>query len=287
MCALKKLPVILIRQNLKRLVELRYTGVKRRLGMALITWLEWRLRSLPIQPVVLAVGDEMYREYSGRYEHVHRVALPIVSTRDIIGPEEKAFPVVGDENPLRLLFVGRLDPEKGLSNFLKAVEILINSGMPVRATLVGDGPVRAELEQQSRNLGISSVVDFPGYVTHGLPLFDYYRQSDLLVMPSLSEGFPKVIPEAMAFRLPVVATTVGGIPEIIHHDENGILIPPGDPVAIADAVKRLVREPAFTGKLLDNSTELASRYTIEHWLETIVSILAPRLSSGSGKKDLP
>ncbi len=280
MVARKKIPVILIRQNIKRLVELRYSGFKRRLGLALIAYLEWKLRRIPVQPIVLAVGDEMYREFSKSFDRVFRVALPIVSRRDIVQSSKKIHPVVYDKHPLRILFVGRLDPEKGLGNLVSAVAEMRESGLPVRATLVGDGPSRKALESQAHELGIASSIELPGYVEHGTPLFNLYRNSDLFVIPSLSEGFPKVIPEAMAFRLPVVATPVGGIPEIIHHEENGLLVSPGSPQEITDAVKRLVQEPELTNRLLENATRLSDSFTIEHWLEEITKNLAPLLTAG-------
>lgn len=139
--------------------------------------------------------------------------------------------------------VCRLDePVKGITSLLQAVQRLLN--MPglghARLLLVGDGPSRCKLEDLAKVLGIADHVVFAGMrrdVEKILPLMD------LFVSPSQYEGFGIAIVEAMAAARPVVATAVGGIPEIVIRGETGILVPPGDVAELADAMCRVLTDP--------------------------------------------
>jgi glycosyltransferase involved in cell wall biosynthesis len=140
------------------------------------------------------------------------------------------------------------EPKKGLSVLLRAIRHLLNSIPPTACQLmiVGEGPALPQLQRQCVELGISSSVVFAGlhqHVEEVLPLMDIF------VMPSLYEGFGISLIEAMAARRPVVATEVGGIPEVVIHNESGLLVPPGDHMALAAAINRLMSDPTFAEKL--------------------------------------
>ncbi|WP_447964963.1 glycosyltransferase [Nitrospira sp. Ecomares 2.1] len=146
--------------------------------------------------------------------------------------------------------VARLSPEKGIHHLLHAYSVLQARGIALRLILVGDGPQRGELEALAEGLGISSSVEFMGYqenVEIFLSTFDFF------VLPSLTEGIPLSLLEAMANGLPVVATNVGGIPEIIVHQESGLLIPPGNPEDIAQALSRLIQDPGEAKRMANNA----------------------------------
>lgn len=132
-----------------------------------------------------------------------------------------------------LAVIGRLSPEKGVDVFLTAAAILRGRAMTFSAIIVGDGPQRSLLENQARDLGLASCVHFLGTRRS---LHEIYGAIDLLVIPSHSEGLPNVLLEALGHDRPVVATTVGAIPNVITSKEVGVLVPPGSPAAIADAI---------------------------------------------------
>jgi len=127
----------------------------------------------------------------------------------------------------RILFVGRLDPVKGVQYLLKAMKIVSKVLPEAKLILVGDGEERENLESLTNTLGLSDRVDFVGRISHE-EIPDYLYQADIFVLPSLSEGFPLVILEAMACGLPIVATRVGGVPDIIEDGVNGYLVESGD-----------------------------------------------------------
>jgi glycosyltransferase involved in cell wall biosynthesis len=143
---------------------------------------------------------------------------------------------------IRLVAVGRLVEQKKLRHFLNVVAALRKkSSAEIKATIVGDGPQRPELEMQARDLGLSpNVVEFRGSVTD---MDAVYRESDVLVLTSGWEGTPNVLLEAMASGLPVVATGVGGVPDIVRQGETGFLADAGDEGSMVEALLHLVRDP--------------------------------------------
>lgn len=150
-------------------------------------------------------------------------------------PEE---PVVG--------IVGRLVPFKGHRTFLDAAALLRKKQPETRYLIVGDGPLRASLEEYARSLHLTDRCLFTG---HRDDIPDLLSTMDVFVLSSLFEHFGRVVIEALAMKLPVVATEAGGIPEIIRSGENGLLVTPEDPRALADAVLTLLENPALRERL--------------------------------------
>jgi glycosyltransferase involved in cell wall biosynthesis len=106
--------------------------------------------------------------------------------------------------------------------------------------IVGDGPEMAALRQKAERLSLSGMVGFAGPVIDVLP---HYHAADIFVLPSRSEGLPNVVLEAMASGLPVIATAVGGVPDIVQDRVSGLLVPPGDAGALRCALRELIENP--------------------------------------------
>ena len=156
---------------------------------------------------------------------------PDPSRRDSLGLLPQAFVVA---------VVANLISYKGHEYFLRAWRQVISAVPDAVALLVGEGPQRAELEGQARQLGIEGSVRFLG---RRMDVPEILAVTDILVHPSLEEGFCNAILEAMAAGKPVVATAVGGNPEAVADGETGILVPPKDPESLAQAVLALMKEP--------------------------------------------
>lgn len=140
---------------------------------------------------------------------------------------------------------GRLDKQKGHDVLIDAVAKLRQS-LPVRLVILGEGPLRPALEAQIRRLNLEKSVMLLGErddVTAWLSALE------LFVLPSLWEGLPNSLLEAMAIGLPCVASSVDGIPEVLSHNQNGLLVPPGDRAALAHAIADLVANPASRARL--------------------------------------
>jgi glycosyltransferase involved in cell wall biosynthesis len=153
----------------------------------------------------------------------------------------------GDDAPLRLLYVGRLVPEKGVLVLLDALAALNERGVRIEAVLVGDGPYRDELERSARRLGLATHVTFTGALT-GARVAPLYREADVFCLPSFAEGLPVVLMEAMANELPVVTSRLAGIAELVDHDVNGLLLAPGRADVIVDALARLAADPELRAR---------------------------------------
>ncbi len=152
--------------------------------------------------------------------------------------------------PYRLLAVGRFVGKKGFDLLLLACGLLRDAGVDFRLTLAGDGPLRRKLARLAGRLGLSPMVSFPGFVRHD-ELKTHFLSADIFLMPSVRDasgdrdGLPNVITEALLHRVPVIATDLAGIPEIIEDRVTGLLIRQRDPAAIAKAVQTLIGDRAL------------------------------------------
>jgi glycosyltransferase involved in cell wall biosynthesis len=148
------------------------------------------------------------------------------------------------DGPLRLLCIGTLHAVKGQTHLIAALARLRQQGIDARVDFVGDGPDRAALEQQAAEAGLAAFVHFHGPQTREQVLA-HLRRADVAVAPSVPtsdgrrEGIPVALMEAMAAGLPVVASRLSGIPELITDGETGLLAPPGDVAALVAAIRRL------------------------------------------------
>jgi colanic acid/amylovoran biosynthesis glycosyltransferase len=143
----------------------------------------------------------------------------------------------------RLLFVGRLVAAKGLPILLETLTQLEDTVLQV----VGDGPDRRMLEDIARSLGLADRVSFLGYQSQ-TQVRELLKQTDVFALSSFAEGVPVVLMEAMAAGIPVVATRIAGIPELIHHEESGLLVSPGDAAGIASAIRQLLGDPELRNR---------------------------------------
>ena len=165
-------------------------------------------------------------------------------------PDQASVPVAPG-GPWTLLCPANLYPVKGHVHLIRAMATLRDRGVDCVLQVAGAGAMQPELERLVTNLRLGGVVQFLGQVSHDEILLSYGRgRIAMVVLPSvdlgnnLHEGIPVCLMEAMAYGVPVVSTTTGGIPELLH-DGAGMLVPPKDPTALADAVERVLRDPAL------------------------------------------
>lgn len=139
---------------------------------------------------------------------------------------------------LCVLTVARLVPAKGIHLLLDAVAQLVADGLDVTLAVVGDGPARAALTARAQELGLGARVEFTGFVGQD-DILDWYASADVFCLPSFAEGIPVVLMEAMAAELPVVATRIMGIPELVEDGRNGLLVTPARLDELVNALRRL------------------------------------------------
>jgi glycosyltransferase involved in cell wall biosynthesis len=175
--------------------------------------------------------------------HVVRCGLePALFARDPQTAREQAPP------RLELLCVARLVRLKGHAVLLRALAMLHATGVPIHATLLGDGPSRPELERLAAQLGIADDVTFAGAVGQD-EIASWYARADAFCLPSFAEGLPVVLMEAMAMGLPVVASRITGVPELVEHERSGLLVTPGRADELAAALERIATDPQLRARL--------------------------------------
>lgn len=234
-----------------RLVTLWY-GVELRWVQGSLPWLRWLVRwALRTSDQVVAISSYTARE-------ITRVAaVPVRVIPYTIGLPEAASRQEGGaprrDGVFRVLFVGRLVERKGVAGLVEAVGRL-PAALDARLEIVGDGPERPKLETLIREKGLADRVVLRGRVS-GAALGEAYAAADVVALPSIvdsrsdTEGLGVVLLEAMSYGVAVVGSRVGGIPDIIVDGETGLLVAPGDPTALAEALRRLAEDRGLAARL--------------------------------------
>jgi glycosyltransferase involved in cell wall biosynthesis len=151
-----------------------------------------------------------------------------------------------------LLFVGRLVPEKGLDVLIEALPGVLSNGVDAKIVAVGEGPQREEYQQMANQYGLANKALFLGHVDDWT-LRALYRVADITIVPSKFEPFGIVALEAMAARCPLVVCAVGGLNEIVDHENTGLKIPANDQNALARAIIRIIRDTGFKDWMVRNA----------------------------------
>jgi colanic acid/amylovoran biosynthesis glycosyltransferase len=191
-------------------------------------------------------------------------------------------------SPPKIVCVGRLAAEKGQSLLLEVVGALNQTNHPVQVTLVGDGPDRNFLERRAAELGISSLIEFAGWVNQDR-LLAIYSQTDLFVLSSLAEGIPMVLMEAMAMQIPCVAPRITGIPELIEHGVDGMLYAVADVADLTDKIRTLLESPELMRRIgAQARLKVVREYDAARNTETFATVLRHQLQgSNVGQESTP
>jgi glycosyltransferase involved in cell wall biosynthesis len=221
--------------------------------MAIYEWLD--SLSLRFVDRVVLVNEAM-REHrrvhslSRRKVQVVENGIPVVN--DVDGNHLRPDIVNFTKQRFTVGSIGRLSPEKGYGLLLEAVASLVADGNDLQCVLLGEGELRDALEKKARALGLEDRALLPGYV-HGAA--DYLPLFGAFVMPSLTEGLPMVLLEAMATGVSIVATRVGGIPGVLDGGQAGILVNPGDTNALCEALLAVLVDGGSARKRADRAAQ--------------------------------
>lgn len=174
----------------------------------------------------------------------------------------------GQQVPNRVVTICRLVERKGVDDLIRAVSLLRKDGISVSLDVVGDGPNKANSMRLSEELGIRDAVTFHGSV-HNSQVCSFYRKASVFALASYSEGFPVTIMEAMASGLPVVATSVGGVSDMIDEGESGYVIEPGDVGALADRLSRILTDPDRGRSMGEKGKEISKRFDLGRQVDAL------------------
>ncbi len=202
------------------------------------------------------------------------VVSPLGVDPEIFAPRPKQQTAT----PFEILCVGRLTPAKGQHILIDAVEQLRREGRQVRLHLVGDGPDKASLHNHAAHSVAGKSIVFEGAIDQER-IRDFYAAADAFCLPSFAEGLPVVLMEAMAMELPCVTTRINGIPELIVDGVDGLLVPPSDVKALADALARLIDDNELRQRLGKNGrARVVEKYNLQRNVEKLASIFIERIS---------
>jgi glycosyltransferase involved in cell wall biosynthesis len=284
---LRRRPVfLLIRGEKQRTVSLIMgPGRRARAYVAVLRMMEALVRRwIDAGAPAFVAGDELVQRYQAPGARLFNL-YPGLS-RDFPVLEAPRAPGHRGERPLRLVCVARLSPEKGIDDLLAAVSAAVRGGASLELWLVGDGPDRARLQSLAESPELDGRVRFLGFVSHGEELVRILDQSDVFVLASRSEGLPHSVVEAMARGLPVIATEIGGLPELLG-DGTGVLLPPAQPDAVARVLDALAAGRIDLPALSARSLERVRRFQPEAQVEDMCRHLAdayPSLVPMSGSE---
>jgi len=249
---------ILVSKLARRGVTLHYLGAldlyyctRGRLERALVSMvLRWPDR-------IILLSDRAH-QLAASFVPSERLSV-IPSNVDVskFGPHEHA--PVHEDGAIRVLFIGGMDPfRKGVLELLEAAAIVIKSNRNVRFVMSG-GDCFQEVERRWSRMGLDTYIEFLGWIPEDQKA-RVYQSADMLVLPSHNEGLPYVIVEALASGLPVIASSVGGIPEAVVHGENGYIVEPGDAESLAACILALAGDADLRRAMGERNRRLAAEH---------------------------
>ena len=203
-------------------------------------------------------------------DHFLTFANPSFSIKEYQGAKEVGL-TKEMSLPIKLLFVGRVSPAKGVDRLLEIADQLHQRAVPFELTIVGDGDECLKYQSMMSRLGLDVFVTFTGWQSM-TELSKYYGNAHIILLPSISEGWPKVLSEAMAFGAVPIASEVGSIPEIFKRTEAGLAIPPGDVDAYVDAIIKYTHDVNAWKRASLNGVQAAKEFTYEHYLSAVKEI---------------
>lgn len=235
-----------------------------------------RLQRLAYRAATKVVANSPAARAALEAEGVAPASIAVIAN----GVDPGFFALPDRARPIRtFITVANLRPEKDHDTLLSGVRTLLRDYPDVRVQIVGDGPRRAALEHQARALGIAGQVAFLGHRDDVPALL---AAADAFVLPSRSEAFPNGAIEAMAAGLPVVACAVGGLIDLIDDQATGLLVPPADPQALGDALRRLVEDPARAAAIGQRArTIVRQRYGFDRMVGAFEDLYRAGLGAGA------
>lgn len=250
------------------------------LGFSFVSYLAKKLFRIPF--IVYVLGSDWYVARDGKLNgRIFRLGIEkcdtLINQSNIIKNEVlERFPRArievipnGIDLPSKrsrgekIVSLGRLHPVKGIEFLIAAVRDIENCP---ELLVAGSGPEEERLKEMAKGLNIR----FLGRIPESEELF---LQGRVFVLPSLSEGLPQAALEAMSYGLPVVATRVGGIPEVVEHGKTGLLVEPGNPQALREAIERLLGDEALCDRMSENCLEEIKKYEWERIIEKFQAVL--------------
>lgn len=201
---------------------------------------------------------------------IHVVADGVDTHRTVVPATRETLAAIGVPAGVPIVVqVSQLVGHKDPVNFVRAIYRLHERVPSAHAILVGEGPLRDEVEREVHSLGLQNVLHIAGYRTDADALI---AGANVATLSSREEGMGSVLLDALAFGIPIAATRAGGIPEVVVDNESGILANASDPIALGDNIARLLSDPALAVRLKRNGLERAQNFSVERMTDRTISV---------------
>lgn len=199
------------------------------------------------------------RALSEKYKEYCLAAHPYMSTTHHSVTKDAA-------NDLHeICYLGRLEPLKRVCDAILAVDVVLRKGYSVKLYICGDGKDRLKLHELVKEKGLKGHVVFMGQLAERADVESVLSNSGVVILPSISEGTPKVLAEGMSFGcIPIAIQDVGSINDIITHEENGLLADPRSPESLAENIVKIIQDPVLASGLRKRALRYAEEHTIQH-----------------------
>ena len=241
-----------------------------KIALSIVRWHEREMREIAKTTPTFAVAQSLAHKLGSG--GVDWIPASTVSEKDFYWRTDTC-----EGSPYRLLYVGGLIPLKSVETIIDAASLLQRSGVTLHLDILGDGAERKKLEARADAVLMPNTYRFHGYCACPIELDRFYRKADIFVMSSITEGFPRVILEAMARGVPVVATNIVGIPDLVHDGETGLLVPVRSPQALAAAVQRIIEDGDLRRRIIAGAYRVAEEHTVEKFLQRVVEFVRTRV----------
>jgi glycosyltransferase involved in cell wall biosynthesis len=258
-----------VRQDYPEYIAARLPSPRWRWALPVANLFERLFRLIARRVPTTVEGEQIAASYRGGRAPVLSGGFSLIR-RDELTPLDEALARSWD-GEIRLVSVGRIDPEKNPLLMLDVVERLDRRW---RLAVVGSGPLLGEMQRAVVERDLAGRVELLGYVPNGEELWRVYASSHAFLHVSLTEGHPMVFFEAESAGLPIVATDVGGVSAALGAGERGLLVPPQDAAAMADALERLAAEPDLRERLIRAGMAHAEANTMEARLDAVAEFFA-------------
>jgi glycosyltransferase involved in cell wall biosynthesis len=269
-----------VRQDYPEYIGARLPSERWRWALPLANLMEHAFRLISRRAPTTVEGEQIARNYRVGRAPVLSTGLSLISENELV-PLDTALARSWD-GEIKLVTVGRIDPEKNPLLLLDIAEGLRSRDPRWKLAVVGDGPLREEMERAIAERSLGDAVELLGYVPNGKPLWDVYRSSHGFLHVSLTEGHPQVFFEAEAAGLPIVATDVGGVSIALDHGTRGVLVPPRDAAAAVGALERLAVDAGLREQLIRAGLEHMQSQTMEAHLDKVADFFAAAMPGSDG-----
>lgn len=272
-CSIKKIPMVFfLRLDVISILKIKNKGFKRFFSIIFAKIIDGFNRRLLKKHPAFVTGEKLYRSYKKKNRLVYKIFENLIRKEEILAASKVR--ARKDNGNLEVVGIGRLEKQKGFVYLLETIRLLTEVYCTkTHFTLIGSGPEEKTLKEYIHKYKLENYVEMTGFIRHGEAFSKYLEKADILAQPSLEEGVPKTIFEAMASGIPIIASRVGGMPYLIENEVNGLLVRPANPKELAEAILRYKNDLTLFKNVVLNNLSYVDDFIFEKQRDTILETI--------------